>query len=74
MAEVFAERGLLSASELQALSLGPEAWRLPQAKKNLPKESRLRFLIRHIPRKFYSPMIYHLNDLKNTPHPFSKED
>jgi FkbM family methyltransferase len=74
MAELFAGKGLLSASELQVLGSGPAAWRLPQVKRAPIQESRLRFLIRHIPRKFYSPMLYHLNDLKNTPHPFSKED
>jgi FkbM family methyltransferase len=72
MAEVFYDKGLISQSEWQELSGDPQAWELPQKNSKEEKESRLRKLIRYIPRKFYSPMLFHLNDLKNTPHPFSR--
>lgn len=73
MAEVFADKSLISRSEFQELSAGPQAWELPQKDSTEEKGSRLRKLIRYIPRKFYSPMLFHLNELKNTPHPFSKK-
>ena len=72
MAEVFAKKNLVSKMELQALAAGPMAWELPKVDLAEEKDSRLRKLIRYIPRKFYSPMLFHLNDLKNTPHPFSR--
>jgi len=70
-AKRFNELGVLSAEEYKALASSTLPWILHRREDNSMKRNMLRAMINFIPRRYFSAISTHFQDLQHTRHPVS---